>query len=187
MDTRITQFFTPARALLASALTLGLAAAACDDDAGETTAEPGALTEQEREHLETFDDLDFNVFSGQEWERLGHSHAQDIIVHWPDGRTTEGIEPHLEDLKAMFVFAPDTRIVEHPIRVASGEWTAVMGVMQGTFSEPMPQADGTVIEPTGRAFVIPMSTLAHWQDGTMDEEWLFWDNLLFYSQLGLIE
>lgn len=157
---------------------------ACDRGA---TVDPGELTEQEEEHLEIFDDLDFNVFSGQKWDELSHSHSEDVIVHWPDGRTTEGIEPHIEDLKGMFVFAPDTRIEEHPIRIASGEWTSVMGVMKGTFTEPMPQADGSVIEPTGRAFEVPMSTLGHWEGGTMDEEWLFWDNQLFYSQLGLLE
>ncbi len=166
------------RVLLVAALGL----AACDEPASE----PAELDAQEVEHLETFDDLDFNVFTGQQWDELGHSHAQGVIVHWPDGRTTEGIDAHIEDLKAMFVFAPDTRIVSHPIRIASGEWTAVQGVLEGTFSEPMPTADGGVIEPTGRPFVVPMATLARWEDGTMAEEWLFWDNHLFLGQIGLL-
>ena len=72
----------------------------------------------EKKHLETFDDLDYNVFSGQKWEELGESHDKDIVVHWPDGHTTEGIDVHIEDLKAMFAYAPDTRIKEHPIRIA---------------------------------------------------------------------
>jgi glutamate dehydrogenase (NAD(P)+) len=46
----------------------------------------------------------------------------------------------------MFVFAPDTRIVEHPIRIASGPWTAVTGSMEGTFSQPMPLPDGTSMD-----------------------------------------
>src|SRR6266446_9574859 len=72
----------------------------------------------EKTHLENFDDLDFNVYSNQKWDQLGKSHAKDVVVHWPDGRTTHGIEDHIEDLKAMFVFAPDTRIKEHPVRIA---------------------------------------------------------------------
>lgn len=145
------------------------------------------VAELEEKHLELFDDLDYNVFSGQKWDELGRSHAQDIIVHWPDGRTTVGIDAHIEDLKAMFVFAPDTRIEVHPIRIASGKWTAVMGVIEGTFTEPMPIGDGKAIEPTGKAFELPMATIGRWEGGTMAEEWLFWDNQAFMRQIGLAD
>lgn len=136
-------------------------------------------------NLATFDDLDFNVFSNQEWVRLHESHSKDIIVHWPDGHFTTGIDQHIKDLEAMFVYAPDTKIKEHPIRVASGDYTAVMGVMTGTFTQPMPIGDGKFIQPTGKKFSINMSTFGHWKNGVMDEEWLFWDNATFMNQLGL--
>ena len=94
------------------------------------------VAELEAKHLELFDDLDYNVFSGQQWDELGRSHAEDISVHWPDGRSTEGIDAHIEDLKAMFVFAPDTRIEVHPIRIASGKWTAVRRVAVAPRTSP---------------------------------------------------
>src|SRR5688572_3140939 len=101
--------------------------------------DPHAAAEaQAEENLATFDDLDFNVFSGQKWDELSRSHAPDIVVHWPDGRTTTGIDPHVADLKSMFVYAPDTNIKEHPLKVAHGNMTAVTGIMRGTFSQPMP-------------------------------------------------
>ena len=132
-----------------------------------------------------FDDLDFNVFSGQKWDQLSKSHAQNIVVHWPDGHTTTGLEQHTRDLQGMFVWAPDTRISEHPIKVANGEWTAVTGVMEGTFTKPMPVADGKNIAPTGKQFKITMSTFGHWKNGVMDEEYLFWDNAALMEQMGL--
>ena len=89
-------------------------------------------------NLKTFDVLDFDVFSNQKWDRLGESHAQDIIVTWPDGHETRGIGRHIEDLKALFVYAPDITIKAHPIRFGAGSWTAVTGVMTGTFTRPMP-------------------------------------------------
>ena len=46
-----------------------------------TTPTPSVVSD-EKAHLENFDDLDFNVFSGQKWDQLGNSHAQNIIVHW---------------------------------------------------------------------------------------------------------
>lgn len=137
-------------------------------------------------NLANFDDLDYNVFTGQKWAELHRSHSHDITVYWPDGHSTKGIEKHIEDLKAMFVWAPDTRIKEHPVKMAQGTWTAVIGIMEGTFTQPMPMADGTTIPPTGKAYKIRMATFGHWNEqGVMDEEYLFWDNQEFMKQIDL--
>ncbi len=136
-------------------------------------------------NLKTFDVLDFDVFSNQKWERLHESHAKDIVVTWPDGHETTGIDVHIDDLKAMFVYAPDIEIKVHPIRFGSGEWTAVTGVMTGTFTRPMPIGGGKFIQPTGKRFALPMATIAHWKNGTMDHEWLYWDSQEFMKQLGI--
>jgi hypothetical protein len=136
-------------------------------------------------HIATFDALDFDVFTNQKWDRLKESHSQDIVVHWPDGHATRGIEKHIEDLKAMFVYAPDTRIKVHPVKFGVGNWTSVIGEMEGTFTKPMPGPGGKEIPPTGRAFKITMCTVGHWRGGVMDEEYLFWDNQTFMKQIGL--
>lgn len=136
-------------------------------------------------NLETFDTLDYVVFSNQEWTRLHESHSQDVKVNWPDGHHTNGIERHIEDLKAMFVYAPDTSIKVHPIKFGSGEFTSVIGVMTGTFTKPMPIGDGKFIQPTGKKFSINMCTVGHWKDGVMIEEWLFWDNMTYMKQIGV--
>jgi hypothetical protein len=136
-------------------------------------------------NLRVFDTLDFEVFSNQQWDRLHESHGRDIVVTWPDGRETRGIDAHIQDLKALFVFAPDIAIKTHPIRFGSGSWTAVTGLMTGTFTRPMTMPDGTSIAPTGKRFAIGMATLGHWREGVMDHEWLFWDNRDFMTQIGL--
>ena len=135
--------------------------------------------------LKTFDVLDFDVFSNQKWDRLYESHAKDIAVTWPDGHETKGIDAHIADLKALFVYAPDIAIKVHPIRFGSGDWTTVTGVMTGTFTTPMPIGDGKFIPPTNKHFALPMATIGHWANGTMDHEWLFWDSQEFMKQLGL--
>jgi hypothetical protein len=138
-------------------------------------------------NLQTFDTLDYTVFSNQEWVRLHESHSADIKVNWPDGHFTTGIDKHIEDLKAMFVYAPDTRIKQHPIRFgnSTGEWTCVTGVFEGTFTKPMPIGNGKFIQPTGKAFKMPMCTVGHWKNGIMIEESLFWDNQTYMNQIGL--
>ena len=136
-------------------------------------------------NLVKFDTLDYTIFSNQEWIRFHESHSKDIIVHWPDGHFTTGLERHIEDLKAMFVYAPNTQIKEHPIRFGSGNYTAVTGIMTGTFSKPMPIGNGKFIQPTGKSFSLPMCTIGIWKDGTMTEEYLYWDNQTYMNQLGL--
>jgi len=173
------------------AVTALLLVAAVSPAAAATPADPKlaqyeAAEKLVAEHLATFDELDYVVFTQQQWTRLHESHSQDVIVHWPDGHFTTGIQKHIEDLKAMFVYAPDTRIKVHTVKLGQGEFTAVIGVMEGTFTKPMPKGDGTFIQPTGKAFKINMCTVGHWTKGIMDEEYLFWDNLTYLKQIGMM-
>jgi predicted ester cyclase len=146
-------------------------------------------SDSQEESIETlltrFDSLDFHVYSNQQWNDFSKSHADNILVHYPDGHTTTGLHDHVEELKPMFVFAPDTKITEHPIRFGTDGWTAVIGTMEGTFSQPMHTADGGTIPPTGKKFRMQMSTIAHWENGKMIEEYLFWDNQEFLKQIGI--
>jgi len=147
---------------------------------------PANLTATERAHLDTFDALDFEVFSKQNWARLGESHAANIRVHFPDGHYTDGIDRHIADMASWFAWAPDMTIDVHPLRIAKDNLTAVMGVLKGTFSKPMPDGKGGSIAPTGKAFAVNMATVGIWnRQGTMDEEFLFWDNQTFYGEMGV--
>ena len=139
-------------------------------------------------HIKTFDTLDFDVYSNQKWDRLAESHSPDIVVHYPDGSITKGLANHIEMLKPMFVFAPDTKIASHPVKFGSGEWTAVIGEMKGTFTRPLPIGDGKFIAPTNKPYHIWMATIGHWnKDNVMDEEFLFWDNAEFAKEIGLTQ
>jgi hypothetical protein len=177
-----------ALALLSFAVLTGLVPLANPQSVIENPPTPPPLYEKQspavEKNLKVFDTLDFDVFSNQTWDRLKESHSPDIVVTWPDGHETKGIEKHIEDLKVLFVFAPDLKIKVHPIRFGSGTWTAVTGVMSGTFTNPMPTPDGKSIPPTGKHFALSMGTIGHWKGGTMDHEWLFWDNQDFMNQIG---
>ncbi|MDP2681781.1 MAG: ester cyclase [Deltaproteobacteria bacterium] len=165
--------------------------AGCSSDAGKIDSLQAELKKftDERAMLEnnlaTFDTLDYEVFSNQQWARLHESHSKDVKVYWPDGHMTQGIDVHIEDLKKLFVYAPDTRIKEHPIRFGSGHFSAVTGVFEGTFTKPMPIGNGKFIQPTGKAFKMPMATIGIWENGVMKEEHLFWDNQTYMKQIGL--
>ncbi len=181
--------------LIAAAVVLTFASCTQKEGSAGTQAEVEALKAQLKEitggqdevskNLVKFDTLDFKIYSGQQWTRLHESHSDDIICHWPDGRITKGLAEHVEDLKKMFVFAPDTKVLEHPIKFGSGNMTCVTGKFELTFTEPMPLGGGKFLPPTGKKAKMEMCTIGIWKDGVMTEEYLYWDNKTFYDQLGI--
>jgi len=192
MSKHITRIFSMAivAMLLVAPLTLADETKYPGTKAGEPAPNVKDIPFELAKNLANFDDLDFRVYSQQQWQDLHKSHSRDVIVHWPDGHTTTGLDRHIEDLKYMFTFAPDTRITEHPVRfgTSDAEWTAVTGWLEGTFTRPMVVGENKTIEPTGLAFRIPMATIGHWgKDGIMFEEYLFWDNGEFMKQIGLTQ
>ena len=184
---------------LSAGLAAGLLIAAIPRTATAQTSWPGSKVSDPTpivagtpaelaKNLANFDDLDFHVYTGQQWENFHKSHGENIVVHYPDGHTTKGLPDHVKELKFMWTFAPDNRITEHTVRfgTADAQWTAVMGFLDGTFTKPMAMANGTVIQPTGKAYHLPMATLGHWnKQGVMYEEYLFWDNATLMQQIGV--
>lgn len=136
--------------------------------------------------LVRFDSLDFYIYNSQRWEDMGISHNENIIVHYPNGTKTVGLTPlHLESMKPIFIFAPDTKIVSHPLKFGTGDWTTVIGQMEGTFSKPMTLPDGKIIPPTGKKFKLMMCIVGRWEGGKLIEEYLFWDDQTFRKQIGI--
>lgn len=138
-----------------------------------------------QKNLKRFDTLDFDAYSKQDWKLFTKLHCADVVVHFPDGRETHGIEQHIHDIKQLFVGTPDSRITSHPIRVGSKDWTAVTGVMEATFSEPMALGNGTIQPATGNKLKLTMATFARWKGGCIAEEFLFWDSAAYAKQLGI--
>lgn len=171
---------------LAAVLALGVVASSQAQGAYTQKSPRAEHTKEQQRNLANFDDLDFRVYSGQKWDEFGLSHAPDIIVHYPDGSITRGLPDHLDKLRPQFAFAPDTKISEHPIKLADGNYTAVQGILTGTFSLPLDMGNGRVVQPTGRTFRLSMVTIGRWENGLMKEEWLYWDNASLMQQIGAL-
>ena len=52
---------------------------------------------------------------------------------------------------------------------------------------PLTGPDGTVHQPTGKRFELEFCTVARWQDGEIVEENLFYDQVGFLTQIGVME
>jgi len=149
-------------------------------------AEKKEKIDQVQANLKRFDQLDFEAYSQKKNMKLFRDiHCPDVKVVFPDGRTTQGIDPHVADIDALFNGTPDNRITAHPIAFGSGDWTVTTGIMEATFSEPMKLPNGQTIAPTGNKVKMPMATIAKWKNGCIEEEHLFWDNAEYMKQLGL--
>jgi len=134
--------------LLAIVVSMMLVACSSKKSSDQMSTDNKQLTE---ERLRRLDSLDFQFYSNQLWDSLAIIHDANIKAYYPDGTTTIGLFPqHIDMLKPMFVFAPDTKATSHPVKFGTGEWTAVIGEVEGTFSKPMPIGNGKTIPPTGK-------------------------------------
>jgi hypothetical protein len=140
-----------------------------------------ALTKR---HLEIFDELDLKAFNGRDMARIAEIHADNVVVHNPDGTRTSPFPPHKEELKFLF----DTfefKVTEHIVGFGHGEWTAGISISKGRWVKPITLKDGTVLEPTGKPVSLKIATIARWENGRIAEEYLFWDNADWNRQIGL--
>ena len=109
------------------------------------------MATQEERNLENFDRLDFEGWNGPDWDTFRELHTDDVIVEFQGGRT-EGLDSHVAMFQPMLEASPEMKVTAHPIKIAQGEWTAVVGELPGGAK---------------------MVTVARWRDGAIAEEYLF--------------
>ena len=139
---------------------------------------------QTARHLEIFDELDLVAFNNRDMQRIGEIHADNVIVHNPDGTQTTPFPPHAEELSFLF----DTFefvVTDHIVGFGHGEWTAGISISEGKWVKPLTLPDGTVKQPTGKKVRLKIATIARWKNGRIAEEYLFWDNADWNRQIGL--
>jgi hypothetical protein len=109
-----------------------------------------ANTPQERANLERFDKSTFDGWNNKNWTLYRDVHAPDVLAVGFGDNTTKGIEPHAQ--WALEAAKSGNKILDHPIKIAAGNWTVVTGVSSENVS---------------------MVTIARWDDGRIAEEHAF--------------
>jgi hypothetical protein len=69
--------------------------------------------------------------------------------------------------------------------IEQGDWTCSIAKFTGTMKGPMQGPKGEVIPPTNKSFEVEFCTVAHWVNGEIVEENLFYDLVGFMKQIGL--
>lgn len=87
----------------------------------------------------------------------------------------------------MFKIFPDNHVENNPYKVlfGQGDWTCSIAIFSGTHKGPMMVPGGNSIPPTNKKFQVDFCTVAHWNNGQIDEENLFYDLGGLMRQLGL--
>ena len=124
---------------------------------GEIVAAEGL---EAKSNLDRFDKLDFEAWNNRNWTLFEEIHSPDVLVVDFNGNVTKGIEEHLQWAEKAVSSVP-SKILAHPIKIATGNWTAVTGNSTRTDLS------------TGESFNNTMVTVAHWKDGKIIEEYLF--------------
>lgn len=138
-------------------------------------------------NLRRFDSLDYNITNQHQWGQFAGLYDTSVVVNYPDATFTGGLSTYLETVKPMFSYAPDAKITQHPVSIGSGDWTATIQEIRGTFTDTMHIPYGKPISPTGNSFIIKACTMARWLDGKIVEQYLFVDNLSFMKRIGALQ
>jgi|SRR5579862_4969445 len=140
---------------------------------------------QNLELMRTLDD----AWNAQDWETFEKRHAEGTVVWWPgQPEATHGRLAHKTESIEFFKTFPDNHLINHPykVEIASGDWTCTIADFTGTMKGSMKGADGKTIPPTNKSFHIEFCTVAHWQNGEIVEEKLFYDLLGMLKQIGVM-
>lgn len=152
--------------------------------AGRTVIREAPVTNAERMYA-----LD-EAWNARDWDTFDFFHDPgDSVIYWPDRQDspTHGGPDHRDDPTWFCTAFPDNR-VHHPYHILFGEgdFTCFVTRFTGTFTVPLEMPDGTVVQPTGKAFDVIFSTTAHWRNGKIVEGYLLYDTGTFLRQGGLV-
>jgi hypothetical protein len=135
--------------------------------------------------LQTLDD----AWNSRDWETFRKRHAADTAIYWPGkAEPTRGRDAHEAEAKEFCNAFPDNHVENRPYKVmfGQGDWTCSVAKFTGTMKGPMRGPDGQIIAPTNRSFEVEFCTVAHWVNGEIVEEKLFYDLLGVMQQIGLM-
>jgi ketosteroid isomerase-like protein len=128
-----------------------------------------SIQEKNKELMITLD----NAWNSQDWDTFNERHDDNVAVFWPgQADPTRGVHNHCEDYK---------------ILIAQGDYTCSVADFTGTFKGAMKGLDGKMIQPTNKKFHLDFCTVAHWKDGKILEERLFYDQVGMLKQIGAIQ
>jgi predicted ester cyclase len=136
-------------------------------------------------NLARFDSLDLVAFNKKDTALMYKFYNDSVLVAYPDGHETTGSSTRVKDLKDMFEQMPDIKVESHQMKFGSADWTCVTGMLSGSSSTATKGSDGKPVPLTGKNFVVPFCSIAHWKEGRIVEQRMYWDNQTMAKQMEI--
>ena len=136
------------------------------------------------ERMKTLDD----AWNAQNWNVFRQRHSADTAVYWPgQPEPTRGRDAHQAESEEFFK-SIQNHLDNNPYKVmfASGDWTCTIARWTGRMIGPVKGLDGKVYPPTNKPFELEFCTVARWKGGEIVEEKLFYDQVGFLRQIGVL-
>lgn len=127
----------------------------------------------------------FDGFNKRNWNLIRDIFDTNITVTLPNNMEISGSENIINIIKHISEWAPDSKMVEQRIRFGSGDWTCANIIGNGTFTHLMRTLDGTIIQPTGKKFIVSNCVLGFWENGKLVRVYLFTDSGYIMKQLDI--
>ena len=133
--------------------------------------------------MKTLDD----AWNSQDWEVFKKRHSAATAVYWPgQPEPTRGRRNHHAESVEFFKMVENS-LENNPYKVmfGQGDWTCTIANWKGKMIGPMTMG-GKTIPATNKSFALEFCTVAHWKDGEIVEEKLFYDQVSFLKQIGVM-
>ena len=122
----------------------------------------------------------FDYLNHKDFKRFEEIHTKDFVKHY-NNSPAENLSEEMQDAKAQFDSSSDLAFTENWM-IAEGDKVAVCFTARGTH-------DGAFqgVPATGKRYELSSMTVWRFVDGKIAEEWVFFDELDLYRQLGLFK
>jgi len=122
----------------------------------------------------------FDYLNHHDFKRFEEIHTKDFVKHY-NNSPAENLSEEMGDAKGQFESSSDLTFTENWM-IAEGDKVAVSFTAKGT-------NDGAFqgIHATGKHYELSAMTVWRFVDGKIAEEWVFFDELDLYRQLGLFK
>jgi hypothetical protein len=129
-----------------------------------------------------------NAWNAQDWETFESAIPRTPLFFGLASPNLPADEPITRRSPSISKTFPDNHLINHPykVEISQGEWTCTVADFTGTMLGPMKGSDGKLIPPTNKRFHIEFCTVAHWKDGEIVEEKLFYDLVGLMKQIGVM-
>ena len=137
----------------------------------------------------TRDDIQrwIDAWNSHDIDRIVELFADDAVIHQPQNPKPLDKDGLQGFFGMLFGTYPDINFELQGSVIEGNEaasWEQVTGTMTGEFTDP---STGNTLEPTGKSFDIPGAMhLSYNDDHELTEVRIYWDRLVFMTQLGLL-